>query len=172
MMRDQKINTIYEGTNGIQALDLLGRKLGMKKGVNFMNLIGLTQAAIAEAKANENLKNDAEIVEGALNACAATASAFTQMMKTTPFVPLIAASDFLNCLSDALLGWLHIWMANIAVKKLPKAASEQDKAFYNGKIHGAKFFINRITALAPAKLDTLKKDEQSAMNISEDAFAV
>lgn len=172
MMRDQKINLIYEGTNGIQALDLLGRKLGMKKGLYFMNLLGLTQSAIAEAKANENLKNDAEIVEGALNACAVTAQAFAKMTKVTPFVPLIGAADFLNCLSDSIVGWLHIWMANTAGKNLAKATSDQDKAFYTGKLHSAKFFINRTTALVPAKLDVLKKDEQSAMNITEEAFVV
>ena len=172
MMRDQKINLIYEGTNGIQSLDLLGRKLGMKKGLYFMNLLGLTQAAIAEAKAGEGFKEEAAIVEGALNACAATAMDFAKMMKTTPFVPLIGAADFLNCLSDALVGWLHIWMANAAVKGLAGATGDQDKAFYSGKIQGAKFFINRITGLVPAKLENLKKDEQSAMNISEEAFAV
>jgi hypothetical protein len=98
--------------------------------------------------------------------------AFAKMMKTTPFVPLIGAADFLNCLSDALVGWLHIWMANAAVKGLASAASDKDKAFYSGKIEGARFFINRITGLVPAKLENLKKDEQSAMNISEEAFAV
>jgi hypothetical protein len=172
MMRDQKINLIYEGTNGIQAMDLLGRKLGMKKGLYFMNLLGLTQAAVAEAKGNDSLKAEAAIVEGALNACAETAMAFAKMMKTTPFVPLIGAADFLNCLSDALVGWLHIWMANAAVKGLASAASDKDKAFYSGKIEGARFFINRIAGLVPAKLENLKKDEQSAMNISEEAFAV
>jgi len=145
MMRDQKINLIYEGTNGIQAMDLLGRKLGMKKGLYFMNLLGLTQAAVAEAKNNEGLKAEAAIVEGALNASAETAMAFAKMMKTTPYVPLIGASDFLNCLSDALVGWLHIWMANAATKGLANATNDRDKAFYNGKIQGAKFFINRIT---------------------------
>lgn len=172
MMRDQKINLIYEGTNGIQAMDLLGRKLGMKKGLYFMNLLGLTQAAVAEAKGNDSLKAEAAIVEGALNACAETAMAFAKMMRTTPFVPLIGAADFLNCLSDALVGWLHIWMANAAVKGLASAANDKDKAFYSGKIEGAKFFINRMTGLVPAKLENLKKDEQSAMNISEEAFAV
>jgi alkylation response protein AidB-like acyl-CoA dehydrogenase len=172
MMRDQKINLIYEGTNGIQAMDLLGRKLGMKKGLYFMNLLGRTQAAVAEAKGNDSLKAEAAIVEGALNACAETAMAFAKMMKTTPFVPLIGAADFLNCLSDALVGWLHIWMANAAVKGLASAASDKDKAFYSGKIEGARFFINRIAGLVPAKLENLKKDEQSAMNISEEAFAV
>ena len=167
MMRDQKINLIYEGTNGIQAMDLLGRKLGMKKGLYFMNLLGLTQAAIAEAKNIESLKAEAEIVERALNACAATAMDFAKMLKTTPYVPLIAACDYLNCLSDALVGWLHIWMANVATKALANATNDKDKAFYSGKIQGAKFFINRITDLVPAKVENLKKDEQSAMNISE-----
>jgi hypothetical protein len=172
MMRDQKINLIYEGTNGIQAMDLLGRKLGMKKGLYFMNLLGLTQAAIAEAKAGDGFKEEAAIVEGALNACAGAAMEFAKMMKTTPFIPLIGAADFLNCLSDALVGWLHIWMANAATKGLAAAANDKDKAFYSGKIQGAKYFINRITGLVPAKLENLKKDEQSAMNISEEGFAV
>jgi len=172
MMRDQKINLIYEGTNGIQALDLLGRKLGMKKGLYFMNLLGLTQEAIAEAKGIESLKEEAAIVENALNAAAATAMAFGQMIKTNPFVPLINAADYLNCLSDALVGWLHLWMANAAAKGLANATGDKDKAFYTGKIEGAKYFINKTTALVPAKTEVLKKDEVSAMRIPEEAFAV
>jgi hypothetical protein len=153
-------------------MDLLGRKLGMKKGLYFMNVIGMTQEAIAEAKGIDVLKAEAAVVENALNACAETAMAFGKMIRTVPFVPLIGAADFLNCLSDALVGWLHIRIANAAVKGLANAAGDQDKAFYSGKIQGAKFFINRITGLVPAKLENLKKDEQSAMNISEEAFAV
>jgi hypothetical protein len=171
-MRDQKINTLYEGTNGIQALDLLGRKLGLKKGAYFMNLLGETQAAIAAAKGIDNLKAEAAIVENALNACAGTAMAFGQMIKTNPFVPLVGASDFLKCLGDSLCGWLHIWMAVEATKKLASATTEADKMFYTGKIEGAKFFINRITGLVPAKTENLKKDEISAVRIPEEAFAV
>ena len=172
MMRDQKINMIYEGTNGIQAMDLLGRKLGMKKGAYFMNLLGFTKPAIDEAKANEAFKAEAAVVEGALNACAETAMAFAKMIKVTPYVPLIGAADFLNCMSEALVGWLQLWMANAATKGLASATSDKDKAFYTGKLHAAKFYINRITGLVPAKLENLKKDEQSAMNIPEEAFAV
>ena len=87
MLRDNKINTIYEGTNGIQALDLLGRKLGMKKGLYFMNLLGETQAEIAKAKANDNLKAEAEIVEKASNACAGTAMQFSQLIRSEPVHP-------------------------------------------------------------------------------------
>ena len=172
MMRDQKINTIFEGTTGIQALDLLGRKLGMKKGQLFMNLLNHTKDAIAEARKLDVLKAEAVIVENALNACAETALAFAKMIKVTPFVPLIGACDYLNCLGDALVGWLHIWMATQAARNFFTATSDQEKAFYRGKIEGAKFFINRITGLVPSRLEILKKDEQSAMNIPEEAFAV
>jgi len=173
MMRDNKINQIYEGTNGIQALDLLGRKLGMKKGLYFMNLLALTKADIEEAKKLEAFKKEAEVVETALNACAESAMAFAKMIKTTPFVPLIGACDFLTCLGDALVGWLHIKMALVAIPKFFAAdTGELDKAFYRGKIEGARFFIGRITGLVPAHLENIKKDEQSCMNIPEESFAV
>ena len=71
------------------------------------------------------------------------------------------------------MGWLHIRMALKPPRSISDPATgEQDKAFYRGKIESAKFFINRITGLVPAKLENLKKDEQSAMNIPEESFAV
>jgi len=173
MMRDNKINQIYEGTNGIQALDLLGRKLGMKKGVYFMNLMGIMKEAIEEGKKLDAFKKEAETVENAINACGATALAFSKMIKTTPFVPLIGACDFLNCMGDAIVGWLHLRIALAAIPKFFAAdTGEQDKAFYRGKIEGARFFIGRTTGLVIPHLENLKQDEQSAMNIPEDSFAV
>ena len=56
--------------------------------------------------------------------------------------------------------------------KLAAGASEQDKAFYTGKIEGAKFYINRTTSLVPAKCEVLVKDEISAVRIPDEAFAV
>ncbi|HOI06829.1 MAG TPA: acyl-CoA dehydrogenase [Deltaproteobacteria bacterium] len=172
MARDNKINTIYEGTNGIQALDLLGRKLGMKKGMYFMTLLGETNAEIAKAKAGDAFKEEAAIVEKAIGKCAETAMTFSALIKTNPFIPLIAAYDYLNCLSEALCGWFHIWMANVATEALKTATIDSEKMFYTGKIEGARFYINRITALVPSKLETLTKDEISACRIPEEAFAV
>ena len=87
--------------------------------------MAITKDAIAEAKGLDALKAEAAIVEDALNACAETAMAFAKMMRTTPFVPLIGACDYLNCLGDALVGWLHIRMANAAVKGLANATRRQ-----------------------------------------------
>ncbi|MCX5850290.1 MAG: acyl-CoA dehydrogenase [Deltaproteobacteria bacterium] len=173
MMRDQKINQIYEGTNGIQALDLLGRKLCMKKGLYFMNLMAMMKETIEEAKKVDALKNEVAIVENSLNALAETSMAFAKMIKVTPYVPLIGACDFLNCMGDVIVGWLHLKIALVAIPKFFAAdTGEQEKAFYRGKIEGARFFINRTTGLVIPKLENLKKDEQSCMNIPEESFAV
>jgi hypothetical protein len=173
MMRDQKINQIYEGTNGIQALDLLGRKLGMKKGLYFMNLMAMMKETIDEGKKVDALKNEVEIVENALNAVAETSMAFAKMIKVTPYVPLIGACDFLNCMGDVIVGWLHLKMALVAIPKFFAAdTGEQDKAFYRGKIEAARFFIGRTTGLVIPKLENLKRDEQSCMNIPEESFVV
>ena len=170
-MRDQKINTIYEGTNGIQAMDLLGRKLGMKKGTCFMALINEAKVCLGQTIEMGILKEETAIVDSALDAILKTAMDFADLMKTNPFIPLIAASDFLNCFGDTLLGWYHIWMATVAAKKLSEAKG-QEKSFYEGKIESAIFFIKRTTALVPAKCEILKKDDTSAMKISEEAFGI
>lgn len=172
MMRDNKINQIYEGTNGIQALDLLGRKLGMKKGSYFINLLNYTAEAISEAEKLDLLKEEAAVVKGALTACGLSAKDFSKMIGTTPYVPLIGACDYLNALGDAVVGWLHLRIANAAAKKYFEVTGEQDKNFYMGKIRSAKFFINRITGLVPGHLENIKKNEQSAMDITDEQFVV
>ncbi|MDD5474978.1 MAG: acyl-CoA dehydrogenase [Syntrophales bacterium] len=172
MMRDQKINCIYEGTNGIQALDLLGRKLPMKKGMVFVSLLGLMQEYIAEAKAVESLSAEAAVVEAAINACAGTAMEYAGMLKKNPFVPLLGAYDFMHCLSDAITGALHLKMAVTATRALESASLDKEKHFYTGKIEGARFFINRTTAVVPARCETIKQDEISAVRIPDEAFIV
>ncbi|HEY9159940.1 MAG TPA: acyl-CoA dehydrogenase [Desulfomonilia bacterium] len=172
MMRDQKINQIYEGTNGIQALDLLGRKLGMKKGAYFMTLLGEIQSFIAEAKAYEDLADEAKIVEDAMNAVAGLAMGFRGMLKTNPYNPLINACDFLTALSEVLVGSLHCKMAAAAKKGLAATSSAVDKDYYTGKIEGARFYIQRTTALVPAKCQLMSKIEESAHRITEAQFAV
>jgi alkylation response protein AidB-like acyl-CoA dehydrogenase len=67
LLRDCRITMIYEGTNGIQAMDLLGRKLGMNKGKPIMDLMVEVQKTIAQAKAIGTLKDYAARVEKALN---------------------------------------------------------------------------------------------------------
>lgn len=172
MQRDQRINSIYEGTNGIQAVDLVARKLGMNEGKLLAALLGQTRAAIGAALESGDLRDEALIVQSAVQALAATKTGLDKVAETSPFVPLLGATDLLNCFGDTLCGWFHLWMASTAKARLASAPSDQERNFYLGKIEGARFFIQRITALVPARCHILTRDETSAMRIPEDAFAV
>ena len=81
-MRDAKIAPIYEGTNGIQALTLVGRQMGMRKGKNLMNLFGLVMKNVAAMKANPEYSKLAAIQEEASNALADLAMFFAQAGKS------------------------------------------------------------------------------------------
>jgi alkylation response protein AidB-like acyl-CoA dehydrogenase len=84
LVRDCRITQIYEGTNGIQAMDLLGRKLGLNKGKPIMDLMGEIQAIIAQAKAHASLKGPAEMLEKALNRLARSGHASGNHRHVTP----------------------------------------------------------------------------------------
>jgi alkylation response protein AidB-like acyl-CoA dehydrogenase len=171
MLRDQRINSIYEGTNGIQALDLTGRKLTMAEGRLFKALLDETRSVVSEAEKAGGLEAEAKLVASAIDSIGATAAALMPMWKTNPAIPMLNAVDFLSACGDALVGWLHLWMAVSASKKLASATSAGDKAFYRGKIESAKFFINRLTSLVPAKCQVLTLDESSAVRIPDAGFA-
>jgi hypothetical protein len=85
-MRDSKIASIYEGSNGIQALARVGRKMGMKKGAYFMTLLGEMGATAARCREMEPLKGMAEDVQAAVNALAETAMFFASCGKAGMFL--------------------------------------------------------------------------------------
>ena len=172
MQRDQRINSIYEGTNGIQAVDLVARKLGMNEGKLLAALLGQTRAAIGAALESDDFKDEALVVQGAVQALAAAKTGLDTLAQTRPLLPFLAASDLLNCFGDTLCGWFHLWMALTAKAGLTSAESDQEKNFYVGKIEGARFFIQRITSLVPERCKILTRDESSAIRIPEEAFAI
>ncbi|MBU2235062.1 MAG: acyl-CoA dehydrogenase, partial [Proteobacteria bacterium] len=83
-LRDEKIASIYEGTNGIQALDLVGRKLGLKKGMYFMNLLG--KMGLTIAKYQPALPDLAPDVQAGVNTLAETAMLFAASGKAGQFL--------------------------------------------------------------------------------------
>jgi hypothetical protein len=144
-MRDEKIASLYEGANGIQALDLVGRKLGMKKGAYFMSLLGEMNATIAKYGENPALKELAEGVQTAVNSLAEIGMFFATCGKEGKFlVPVANAYPFLMMKGKALSGWFLLWEAGVAAERLGDLAEgSKDHAFYTGKIAAAKRFAPR-----------------------------
>jgi len=181
-MRDEKIASLYEGTNGIQALDLVGRKLGMKKGMYFMNLLGEMGATVARYKDHPVLKDLAANVQNGVNVLADLAMYFASCGKSGKFlVPVGNAYPFLMAMGKVVLAWLLLWEAGVAREKLdvicPDAAklsevvkSDKDAAFYAGKVTAAQYFIKHILPEIDAVVKAVKSDDMSIMEIAEESF--
>jgi len=189
-LRDSKIASIYEGTNGIQALDLVGRKMGMKKGTYLMSLIGEMGATAARCKEIEPLKGMAEDVQTGINALVEIAMFFAASGKAGKFlIPIGNAYPFLMMMGKIVSAWLLLWEAEVAQKKLAGlcaakgvnaadpfalaafAKENKDAAFYDGKIKGAKYFIKNVLPEIDGTVKAIKSEDLSIMEIADESFA-
>ncbi|MBF0413390.1 MAG: acyl-CoA dehydrogenase C-terminal domain-containing protein [Desulfamplus sp.] len=184
LMRDSRIFMIYEGTNGIQAMDLLGRKLGMKKGKSFGYFIELIQNTIKEAKAVEGIEAITAKTEKALDKLLSTAKIIGDRSRSADMVNAYSfAHPFLEVTGDITMAWMLLWRASVAAPKLAqkagsldravikeKADKNKDVAYYAGQIMTAEFFINTILPSAIGKMDAIVDGDRSVEEMPEVSF--
>jgi len=168
-VRDARIAMIYEGTNGVQALDLVGRKLPANMGRSLRRFFHPV-AEFIEAHAQDpqvgNLVQPFARVFGALQ----LATGFiAQKAFADPEEAGAAATDYLRMLGLVALGFMWVRMAKVAAEKLPTATGE-DAAFYTAKRKTAAFFIDRVLPQAGALLYTIKAGKASMMALEDAAF--
>ena len=188
-LRDEKIASIYEGANGIQALDLIGRKLGMKKGAYFMNLLSEMNNTIAKYKDLNGVKDFAGDVQNAVNKLAEMGLYLATCGKQGKFlVPINNAYPFLMMMGKVVSGWFLLWEAGVAQQKLNELAKAQgvdqgdaaawaqfvkgnkNAAFYTGKIYSAKFFAKNVLPEVDAAATAIKNEDMSILEIPEESF--
>lgn len=172
-MRDVKIASLYEGTNGIQAMDLVGRKLGMNKGMLFLNLLGEMNAALAMGKSLPALRDLAEDVEKGVAIVSDMAMFFAKCGKEGKFlVPLGNAYPFLMMMGKVISAWLLLWQAGIAAESLAKEEPGGiDAAFYKGKLAGARYFIKNVLPEIYGTARAIKSGDMSILDIPDEGFA-
>jgi alkylation response protein AidB-like acyl-CoA dehydrogenase len=168
--RDSKIFAIYEGTNHIQALDLVGRKLGQNGGGNARAFLGDVQAFVAKHKEHPVLAKSIAQLAKAQEAVAGTAMKFMMWnaQGKTEFVPL-AANRFLNMMADLTLGWLLLEQAVIGLEKVP-TANEADKAFYEGKRYAAQYFAQNQLPNVASWAAVIGAEDASALEVPDAAL--
>ena len=184
LYRDCKITSIYEGTNGIQAMDLLGRKLGMKEGTVFINFLNEIKATVDLAAENAHLADLAGRVDKALNRLSEIAlhiskTAFSKDMK----LALAYAHPFMEVVGDVVMAWLLLWRAQVAVPQLQKLAGSLDPAaieskvaknkeaaFYDGQLKAAEFYIHAMLPVTIGKMNAIAIPNPAAIDIHERSF--
>jgi hypothetical protein len=170
ILRDSRITMIYEGTNGIQAMDLLGRKLGMKKGKPMMDLLTEIQKITGEAKKNDALKDLGDELEAVVAKYGETAMHMGKTAMSPDVMSAFAfAHPFLEVSGDVIMAWLLLWRAIVASKKVAEA--KKDRAFYIGQIKSAEFFIESVLPITLGKMNSILKTSHAVVEIPEESFA-
>ncbi len=170
LLRDCKITSLYEGTNGIQAMDFLGRKLGLKKGKPIMDLLEEMNATIASAKEIEGLETLATRFELAINKLGEVAMHMGMTaMSEKALEAFSTAHPFLDVTGDICMAWLELWRAVVAAPKIEKA-KKKDIAFYQGQVKTAEYFISWILPSAMGKMEALQGNLPSIMEMPDAAF--
>jgi alkylation response protein AidB-like acyl-CoA dehydrogenase len=171
--RDAKIFSIYEGTNHIQAMDLVGRKLGQAGGANLQAFLGDIAKFVAANSGHATLGPAVKKLGAAQEAVAGTAMRLLMWFQggQLQLVPL-AANRFCEMMSELTVGWLLLEGARIASDALAKTdAGHPDHAFYQGKIAAAQFFAKNVLPGVEHKAQLLADEDKTPIEIPDAAFA-
>jgi alkylation response protein AidB-like acyl-CoA dehydrogenase len=172
-LRDAKIFTIYEGTTHIQALDLVGRKIGQAGGKHTQEFFADLGKFIAAQSEHPILGGAVKQLSKAQEAVGGAAFQFLGWFKGGEMekVPL-NANRFLEMMSETAIGWLLLEGAVIAHEKQAKLEKgSKDWLFYEGKKQAALFYGNNIVPEVVAKAKMLQSGDRSAIDIPIDSFS-
>ncbi|MEN3161572.1 acyl-CoA dehydrogenase [Tistrella mobilis] len=170
-LRDARICLIYEGTNGIQAMDLVGRKLSMDNGQSIKALVAEMGAAADALKAVEG--DDAATIAAALAEAVAAADDATDWLiaraGSDAQAVLSGATAYARLMGTVAGGWMMAISAAAAIRGLSEGAD--DAAFLEAKLITARFYAEQVLPLAAGLARTVKAGSASIMALSPEQFA-
>jgi len=162
-IRDQKIDTLYEGTTHIQALDLLFRKIARDQGATLQVLFGKMQKLLDDNRGGDALKGMRDRLQRGLQDVQGAFMALMGKMGEDLYHVGLQGNRMLYALSELTIGWLLIEHAVVAAEKR-ETASEADRSFYDGKIASAQFYADNVL---PGLTLARKLVESSSLDITE-----
>ena len=167
-VRDARIAMIYEGANGVQAMDLVGRKLAAGGGRAIQAFFALVDGECAAAKADAQLADLAARLEKANGELKAATMWFMQNAMTNPNNAGAGATHYMHIAGVVALGLMWLRMAKTASDAL--AGGSSDKAFYEAKLITARYFGERFTPDAGALRRKIEAGAEVMMALPADAF--
>ncbi|MGO9945143.1 MAG: acyl-CoA dehydrogenase [Rhodoblastus sp.] len=169
LYRDQRLNPIHEGTEGIHGLDLLGRKVVMQSGAAYLLFRARVNATIAETRNNERLAELAEGFPAPLSRLDEVTSQLTALLAADPDRALANATVYLDVFGRIVAAWIWLRLAQ-AADAASESATGADRAFYAGKLQAARYFIVwELPATAP-QLDLLAAVDAIPLEMRDEWF--
>jgi hypothetical protein len=168
-VRDARIAMIYEGANGIQALDLVGRKLGQDGGRHVMAFFEIVKSFIREAEGDARLKADfLDPLKAASKDMQAAALYFMEQAPRAPEAALAGATDFLRLTGHVCLGFMWARMARAAQAALD--AGSGDAAFFRAKLATGRHYMARQLPATALHLARIRSGAEPVMALDAEAF--
>ena len=167
-LRDARILTIYEGTTGIQANDLIGRKLQHDNGATMLALIGDIRAVAEQLGTTAELGQ--ELRRPLDNAAQALADTTDWLLKATaeePQAALAGAYNYLMLTGHVCGGWQAARAALIAQQKL---AAGDNSSFYQAKLLSARFYLRQLLPQAQGLAEAVRASAAPVLEMPEEAF--
>jgi hypothetical protein len=163
-LRDSRITAIYEGANGIQAMDLMGRKLSMRNGMLFMQWLQRITAQFNELEGGEFDEEVEALAEVRDLVSACGMHLFQYAMSGKLSAAMLESSNLLTLFGVFLLGMTALEQAVVAQEALDEGCEDSDEAFYQGKILNLKFYVSHILPKAFALAKTIQSGDDSALD--------
>jgi len=169
-MRDARITTIYEGTTGIQANDLVGRKILRDGGASLKALIGEVRSFEAELGKVADLSALATALTEGRKAIEAAGTWLAENHARHPAAPGAASYHLLMLMGTVTGGWQLARGALIAHQRLAAGSTGPEAEYYRAKIITARFYAEQFQPLATAHLRALQSGPDSLLALSDDQF--
>ena len=167
-VRDARIAQIYEGTNGIQALDLVGRKMGQGFGRLLRRFFHPVQDFITDNQMNEELQEFVFPLAKAFAKLQQSTAIIAQKGLKNPDEAGAASSDYLR--QFALVALAYMWCLMVKAAKEKLESGEGDKDFYEAKIQTAHFFMQRMLPEADGRFKMVMAGADTLMQMKAEAF--
>ena len=169
--RDIRIISIYEGTTGIQSLDLLGRKITMKNGKALQLLAAQIQETIKTANKYPELQNASNTLLENLGLTQKVIGYLMPHAMSGNYERFLAdATIFMDFFSTIVIGWQWLKTANAAAEVLANNGGNQPNEFYESKIHTMKFFYLYEMTKTKSLAKIIMNDEQLTITATKDLF--
>jgi hypothetical protein len=167
-VRDSRIAQIYEGANGIQALDLVGRKLGKDGGRALMAFLGEVGAYVKEKTADEKMKPFVTPLGTAAGHLQQASMWFMQNAMAKPDNAGAGATDYMHLFGLVALGYM--WCKIVEAASAKASGANGSAAYYNAKLTTARFFMDRMLPETATRLARIQSGAASTMELPDESF--
>jgi hypothetical protein len=171
LLRDCRVTMIYEGANGIQAIDLLKRKLSMNNGQNLKQLLGDIQQIIDRARDVPALKAPSAEIERLVAALKTVAGHLTKEITSSGALTAYAfAYPFLDVFGEVIMAWMLLWRSLTANEKLRNEPAGKSQWFYQGVLKSLDYFVATELPVTMGKIKSILNFNDAAVTIQEASF--